>query len=97
MLFKEEFCLFSKGRYTLVSWCYLKACSFPCLLTPLPHSLFLGITNKSLPTNYHPVLVQSGPQNRLDQTKSVKIAVTGGKNGYQNGIRVVFIFAQNAS
>lgn len=44
MLFKEEFCLFFKGSYTLVSWCYLKACSFLCLLTSLPHSLFLGIT-----------------------------------------------------
>lgn len=54
MLFKEEFCLFSKGSDTLDSWCYLKAYSFLCLLTPLPHSLFLGITIttiKSLPSS----------------------------------------------
>lgn len=44
MLFKEEFYLFSKGSDTLDSWCYLKAYSFLCLLTPLPPSLFLGIT-----------------------------------------------------
>lgn len=94
MLFKEEFCLFAQGSDMLDSWCSLKAYSFLCLLTPLSHSLFLGIT--SPPSNHHPGGPKC-PQNRLGQTKSVNIGVTGSKNSYPKGIRVIFIFAQDAS